>query len=58
MGRGGSCVRLLVAAEAAALTSLGRGRPEPGIDPDPYLDPYGGCLMCPMRLLDALDERG
>jgi hypothetical protein len=26
--------------------------------PDPYLDPYRGCLMCLMRLLDALDERG
>jgi hypothetical protein len=25
---------------------------------DPYLDPYSFCLMCLMRLLDVLRERG
>ena len=25
---------------------------------DPYLDPYGSCLMCLMRLFLVLGERG
>jgi hypothetical protein len=41
------------AADLAIARRVGRG-----LRLDPYLDPYGSCLMCLMRLMRLLDALG